>query len=227
MPTPLSTPQIVDACIRTQTPFRMAPAGLVPVIPGAIISGPVRPVQHGGSVDIFFEALLDAQPGEVLVIDNQGRTDEACIGDLVVLETRFAGLKGIVLWGLHRDQEELEAIGFPVFSYGRLPSGPRRPVERAAEAFAWAHVGDFQVTPADTVFADSNGAIFVATDTLPVITPVAREIQAAEQAQAQRVGEGIPLREQFQVAAYLAQRQQEPSLTFREHLRRLRQAVEE
>jgi 4-hydroxy-4-methyl-2-oxoglutarate aldolase len=40
-------------------------------------------VQHVGSVHIFLEALADASPGDVLVVDNAGRLDEACVGDLI------------------------------------------------------------------------------------------------------------------------------------------------
>ena len=36
-------------------------------------------------------ALGAAERSDVLVIDNGGRSDEACIGDLVVLEARAAG----------------------------------------------------------------------------------------------------------------------------------------
>jgi regulator of RNase E activity RraA len=43
----------------------------------------------------------------VLVIDNQGRTDESCIGDLTVLEARTWGLSGFVVRGLIRDTSEL------------------------------------------------------------------------------------------------------------------------
>jgi regulator of RNase E activity RraA len=39
----------------------------------------MSPAQHVGSVDIFLEALEGAAPGEVLVVDNGGRLDEACV----------------------------------------------------------------------------------------------------------------------------------------------------
>ena len=43
-----------------------------------------------------------AAPGDVLVVDNGGRLDEACVGDLVALEAQAAGVEGMVIWGLHR-----------------------------------------------------------------------------------------------------------------------------
>ena len=38
----------------------------------------------------------------------------------------FAGIAGIVIWGLHRDTVDIMAIGLPVFSLGALPTGPLR-----------------------------------------------------------------------------------------------------
>ena len=67
-----------------------------------------------------------AAPGDVLVVDNGGRLDEACVGDLVVLEAQAASLEGMVVWGLHRDTGDIRAIGLPVFSLGARPNGPRR-----------------------------------------------------------------------------------------------------
>lgn len=40
----------------------------------------------------FLEALEGADDGDVLVVDNGGRLDESCVGDLVALEARVAVL---------------------------------------------------------------------------------------------------------------------------------------
>ena len=65
-----------------------------------------------------------AAPGDVLVVDNGGRLDEACVGDLVALEAQAAGVEGMVIWGLHRDTADIRAIGLPVFSLERSPLAP-------------------------------------------------------------------------------------------------------
>ena len=83
---------------------------------------------------MFLEAFSSAGHGDVLVVDNGGRADEACVGDLVVLEAQAAGLGGVVVWGLHRDTAEVTQIGLPVFSYGRCPAGPVRLDEQEPSA---------------------------------------------------------------------------------------------
>src|SRR5215217_5973705 len=95
----LTTAHLADACLRAQVPDRCAPASLGTVMPGSRLAGRVAPAHHVGSVDIFLEALEGAAPGDVLVVDNGGRLDEACVGDLVALEAQAAGLEGLVICG--------------------------------------------------------------------------------------------------------------------------------
>jgi regulator of RNase E activity RraA len=82
----LSTPLITDACLRLKIPLRVAPSGIHPLTMETHIVGRALPARHYGSVDIFLEAMGTAKPGDILVIDSQGRMDEGCIGDLTTLE---------------------------------------------------------------------------------------------------------------------------------------------
>src|SRR5215211_4797296 len=93
----LSTPLIADACLRLGLPLRVAVAGIRSLIAGQRIAGAVLAAQHCGSVDVFLEAMGKASSGDVLVIDNQGRVDEGCIGDLTAIEARACELAGIVV----------------------------------------------------------------------------------------------------------------------------------
>jgi 4-hydroxy-4-methyl-2-oxoglutarate aldolase len=223
----LSTPLVADACVRRGVPLRAAPPGICAVVPGQRIAGRALPVRHYGSVDVFLEALGSAAPGDVLVIDNGGRSDEACIGDLVVLEARSAGLAGLVVWGLHRDGPELAEIDLPVFSYGCYPPGPVRLAERDPDALTTAQFGPHHVSGQDVVFGDNDGVLFVAAERAAEVLATAQEIYETEREQARRIREGQSLRQQTDFDGYLARRGTDPSYTFRQHLRQISGAIEE
>ena len=223
----LTTPLVADACLRLGVPFRIAAVGIRSLIAGHHIAGAALPARHYGSVDVFLEAMAAATPGDILVIDNQGRTDEGCIGDLTILEAEASGLAGIVVWGCHRDSEELRRIGFPVFSYGSCPAGPQRLDQREDEALSVARFGDFTVRRKEIVFADSDGVLFVPQERIEEILSTARAIQRTERAQAEAIRGGMKLRDQLQFDDYLAGRKADPALTFRQHLRRIGGAIEE
>jgi 4-hydroxy-4-methyl-2-oxoglutarate aldolase len=223
----LSTPLLADACLRRAVPLRVAPPGIAAVLPGRPIAGRAVPARHYGSVDVFLEAFSSAEPGDVLVVDNAGRADEACIGDLVVLEAQAAGLAGLVVWGLHRDTPELAEIGLPVFSYGSYPAGPVRLDEREPAALASARFGPCLVTGDDMVFGDGDGVVFIEAGQAGEVLATARQIARTERDQARKIQAGETLRQQVAFTGYLARRAAEPSYTFRQHLRRIGGAIEE
>jgi 4-hydroxy-4-methyl-2-oxoglutarate aldolase len=226
----LSTPLVADACLRLRIPLRAAPVGIRPVLLGLAgrrLAGPVLPARHYGSVDVFLEAFGRARPGDVLVVDNGGRADEACVGDLAVLEARAAGVIGVVIWGLHRDTADLLDIGVSVFSYGSYPPGPVRIDEQEADALTSARVGPHEVTREDVVLADDDGVLFVPGARAEEVLTTAREIWRIEREQARRIRSGDTLRDQTRFADYLSRRAEDPGYTFRRHLRQVGGAIEE
>ena len=225
---PLPTAAVADACVRLKLAPR-AVLGLDPVLPGTTVAGPVLPVRHAGSVDVFFEALQAVPRGTrpVLCIDNGGRLDEGCIGDLTALEAKHHGCAAILVDGAHRDTATLRTLGLPVWSRGTSPFGPLAARMRPADALASATIGGNTVTPDDVVALDDDGAVFVPRAQAAKVWDLAARIQATEAEQARLAGAGQPLCEQFQVKGFLAKRKADPALGFRTHLRSIGKAIEE
>jgi regulator of RNase E activity RraA len=221
-----TTPFIADACVMLQLPMRLGAPGLKPLIPGSRIAGPVAPAVHAGSTDIFLEAIAQAVAGDVLVIDNNGRLDEGCFGDLIAGEAHIGGLAGIIADGAHRDSAAVRAIGLPVWSRGTSPNGPLEVRRRHVTALAAATCGSTTVTREDAVFADEDGVLFVALADCARVIAAAREIAAREQAQAVRLLGGERLRDQLHLGEYVERRAENPDYTFRDHLKKLGAAIE-
>lgn len=223
----LSTPHLADACLRVGVPVRCAPSDLQAIDVNMHCAGRVRPARHTGSVDIFLEALEEAEPGDVLVVDDGARHDRSCVGDMITRDVKMAGLSGIVIWGCHRDTCELMEIGLPFFSQGKISTGPLNVDPRSPDALAWARVGQWVVSHDDVAVGDCDGVIFLPYDRLSEIVPAAEAIRDTEHRQAEIMNGGKSLRQQLAFSEYLAEHRRNENYGFREHLRKIGGAVEE
>ena len=212
-----STANLFDAALALGAHFELV-TSLRPLDSGWRLEGPARCVRHFGSVDIFLEAIDQAAAGEVLVIDNAGRDDEGCIGDLVVIEASAAKLAGILVWGRHRDSADLRRIGLPVFSLGSCAAGPQRLDGRTPDAFGAARLDSIVVRDGDWIAADEDGVLVLSAADRDPVRQRALEIRAKEAAQAGAVRRGTSLREQLGLADFKRAREHNPELTFRQHL---------
>jgi len=161
------------------------------------VDGGGSPAGRSRSIDVILKALDGGRAGDILVIDDHGRTDQACIGDLVALEARSAGLGGIVVHGCHRDSTQIEAIALPVFSLGAQPHGARSADPRPPDPFAHCQLGDVTVYPGDIIVGDADGVVVIAAHDAADVLRAAEKVAKQEAAQRRLVGEGETLRSQF------------------------------
>ncbi|EHK23135.1 uncharacterized protein TRIVIDRAFT_53800 [Trichoderma virens Gv29-8] len=129
-----------------------------------------------GSVGDFID---DVAEGDVVVIDNNGRTDCTVWGDIM---TRWAGLRGIagtVIDGVCRDVTQVIADDYPLFTTGRwMRTGKDRvQVGGINEPIG---IGKVRVEPRDIVVADSNGVVVVPRDRAREVAEVAQRIEKIE-----------------------------------------------
>jgi regulator of RNase E activity RraA len=157
-----------------------------------VLAGPRqsdRPGQH-----IAAAAIEAADPGDVLVIANEGRTDVSSWGGILTLAARRRAIGGVVIDGACRDIAESEEQGFPVFGRAVVPVSARGRIVQLGmnEPIEFAGV---TVHPGDVVLADRNGVVFVPAAELGRVVTLAERIAARESAMADAVRAGNPVTE--------------------------------
>ncbi|MNQ68446.1 4-hydroxy-4-methyl-2-oxoglutarate aldolase [compost metagenome] len=161
------------------------------------VIGPAYTVRYvpatvpAGTVGDFID---DVAEGDVVVIDNDGRTDCTVWGDIM---TQYAGLRGIagtVIDGVCRDVSKALGDNYPMFTAGRfMRTGKDRvQVESVNTTVA---VGAVRVAPRDIVVADANGVVVVPRERAREVADTARRIETVEAAIRERISQGTTIRE--------------------------------
>lgn len=158
----------------------------------------VAAADPAGTVGDFIE---DVAPGDVVVIDNDGRTDCTVWGDIM---TQYAGIRGIaatVIDGVCRDVNRALSDDYPLFTAGRFMRTGKDRVEVAA-VNAPVSVGTARVAARDIVVADANGVVIVPRHRAGEVARVAREIEASEEAIRERLRQGDTLKQARELLDY-------------------------
>ena len=116
-----SAATVSDALDRLGLPGPML--GITPLFDGARLCGrafTVRYVTAGSPPGTVGDYLDDVAPGEVVVLDNGGRTDCTVWGDILTAMAADRRVSGTVIDGVCRDVQRALGIGYPVYSRGRF-----------------------------------------------------------------------------------------------------------
>ena len=168
------------------------------------IAGPARTVLAPGDHLPVLNALVAAQPGEVLMISAAGAR-RAVLGELFAAEAVRRGVAGIVIDGYCRDVARLRTVGVTVYARGTNPaSGMTVNIDDAPGVIAFARLA---VSDGDLVIGDGDGVVHA---------PVARMLEALEAAEA------IERAETRILKAVQGGQPLHAQLTYREHVDALR-----
>ncbi|RDA87566.1 hypothetical protein CP532_3956 [Ophiocordyceps camponoti-leonardi (nom. inval.)] len=144
-----------------------------------------------GTVNDFLD---DVAAGDVVVIDNDGRTDCTVWGDIM---TQYAGLRGVaatVIHGACRDVDRAISDGYPIFSAGRYMRTGKDRVQ-VAETGGVVGIGNVRVEHRDIVVADGDGVVVVPRGRVYEVLEIARGIEESEQRIREMIVEGVSLAE--------------------------------
>lgn len=126
----------------------------------------------------IYKALTLLQPGHVLVIDAQGDTTNAAIGELIKLYALQRGCVGFVIDGAIRDVAAFADT--PCYARGVVHCGPYK--TGPGEINVAVSVGGMIVNPGDLVVGDEDGLVaFAQHDAQAVLAAAAQH--AAHEAQ--------------------------------------------
>lgn len=192
----LDTPGISDALDKLGLPGQCL--GVAPLDNyNKVVVGPAFTVQYvtasvpPGTVGDFVD---DVAPGDVVVIDNGGRTDCTVWGDIM---TQYAGNRQIaatVIDGVCRDVIKALGDGYPIFSKGRFMRTGKDRVQ-VQSVNQPVTVGTARVCARDIVVADANGVVIVPRARAAEVAACARQIESVEAEIRARIAQGQSLKE--------------------------------
>ncbi len=131
----------------------------------AKITGQAVTVQlsRGDLVDPL-KALEMAQPGDVIVVDAGGDPDTSVCGGLMGGLAQNRGIRGMIVDGAGRDTDELEDIGWPIWTRAITPRGTHTMFSGRKEELSInvpVACGGVVVNPGDFVVADLMGVVVI------------------------------------------------------------------
>lgn len=154
----------------------------------------------GGSVGDYID---DVQPGQVVVIDNDGRLDTTVWGDILTFVAHTKGVAATVIDGVCRDSDRCVDLGYPVFSRAvTMRTGKDRVT---ADAYnVTVQLSGVRVVPGDWMVGDADGVVAIPSERAREVLEVAEQIEAAEQRIRDAVAGGMRLDEARKAMNYHA-----------------------
>lgn len=151
----------------------------------AKVTGQAITVQlSGGDLVDPLRALEMGQPGDVIVVDAGGDTDVSVCGGLMGGLAKNRGIRGMIVDGAGRDIDELEDIGWPIWTKAITARGTHTMFSGRKEELSInvpVACGGVVVRPGDFIVADTIGVCVVPLDRADEFLTLAAEQAEREQ----------------------------------------------
>ncbi len=134
-------------------------------------------VRSGDNLYIH-DALRNIKPGQVLVVDGEGHTERALVGEIMMSAARMRGVAGFVIDGAVRDSDAFKIHNFPCYSRGVTHQGPLK--NGPGEQDVAVSIDGCVVHPGDIVVGDCDGVVFIPRARAEEVAALSRKKIAAE-----------------------------------------------
>ncbi|BEP52042.1 MULTISPECIES: hypothetical protein [unclassified Variovorax] len=146
------------------------------------------------------KAIDLARPGDVIVVDGGGFTEQALVGEIMVTLATKRGIAGFVIDGAVRDLRFLRDQSLPVYSTAVCLRGPSR--IGPGEINVCISVAGMQVRAGDIVVADADGVVAIPRNDVPAVLQAAEALSRKESATLLAVQNGDVDREWIDAALH-------------------------
>jgi len=188
---------LIDRLLRLDTPcisdvrddLRIMDRSIQTVNPELKVAGRAFTVYSEGDIIPVLMGILQAEAGDVLVIESCG-CKEALFGELISLDARRKGLKGIVTDGICRDVEGIKRADFPVFAKGASPRVAGK--SKTGELQTAIVLGGVTIRPGDIIFGDQDGVVVLDPGEAAEVIAAAEKVQEMEAQVMKRILDGMP-----------------------------------
>ena len=119
--------------------------------------GPVRTVKCLNDNSVLRELLGEPGDGAVIVVDGQGSTEKALLGDMLAARGAANGWSGIVVFGVIRDSAEIAGIEIGVKALGTNPAKSIK--QGKGELDCAVKFGGVRFVPGSWVYCDEDGVL--------------------------------------------------------------------
>ncbi|GJG97697.1 RraA family protein [Cupriavidus pauculus] len=199
----LDTPGVSDAMDRLGLPGQclgIAPLDNYrkPIVGPAFTVKYVSASTPPGTVGDFID---DVQPGDIIVIDNDSRTDCTVWGDIMTQYAGTRGIAGTVIDGVCRDVTKALGDGYPLFTRGRFMRTGKDRVQ-VQSVNTPISVGTARVCSRDIVMADANGVVVIPRERAKEVAELARKIEDVESQIREHIANGRTLGEAREALGY-------------------------
>ena len=171
--------------------------GILPQVSGTKAVGRAFTVRYrpcGVEKGTVGDFLDDVEPGQVVVLDNGGRTYGTVWGDIMTVYAQKRKIAGTVIDGVCRDLPRIIESKYPIFTRGRLMVTGKDRVEVDGINVP-VSVSDVLIKPGDIVACDDTGVVVVPFDKAEEVLKIALEIDEAEQKILEMLDKGMTLKE--------------------------------